>query len=36
LQRGGVDDPNDLFIEFRGRPPQLEPLLKQSGLVADS
>jgi oligopeptidase A len=36
LQRGGVDDPNDLFVEFRGRPPQLESLLKQSGLVADS
>ncbi|MFT4629180.1 MAG: oligopeptidase A [Arenicella sp.] len=32
LQRGGVDDPNDLFIEFRGRPPQLRPLLRQSGL----
>ena len=32
LQRGGVDDPNDLFIEFRGRPPQLQPLLRQSGL----
>lgn len=32
LQRGGVDNPNDLFIEFRGRPPQLQPLLRQSGL----
>ena len=36
LQRGGVDDPNDLFKEFRGRPPQLQPLLRQSGLVTDN
>ncbi|NNC99100.1 MAG: M3 family metallopeptidase [Gammaproteobacteria bacterium] len=32
LQRGGVDDPNDLFVEFRQRPPQIEPLLRHSGL----
>ena len=32
LQRGGVDDPNDLFIEFRQRPPQINALLRHTGL----
>ena len=32
LQRGGVDDPNDLFFEFRQRPPAIEALLQHSGL----
>lgn len=34
LERGGVDDPNDLFYEFRQRAPELQPLLRHSGLVA--
>lgn len=33
LQRGGVDDPNDLFQEFRGRAPKIEPLLQQTGIL---
>ena len=34
LQRGGVDDPNDLFIEFRGRPPSTQALLRHTGILA--
>ncbi|MEM7359470.1 MAG: M3 family metallopeptidase [Pseudomonadota bacterium] len=34
LQRGGVDDPNELFFEFRQRAPELTPLLRHSGLIA--
>jgi len=33
LQRGGVDDANQLFQEFRGRPPKIEPLLQQTGIL---
>jgi oligopeptidase A len=33
LQRGGVDDANDLFKEFRGRAPKIEPLLQQTGIL---
>jgi len=33
LQRGGVDDPNILFEEFRGRAPKIEPLLQQTGIL---
>ena len=33
LQRGGVDDPNNLFKEFRGREPKIEPLLQQTGIL---
>lgn len=33
LQRGGVDDPNTLFKEFRGREPKIEPLLQQTGIL---
>lgn len=34
LEQGGSKDALDLFIEFRGRPPETEALLKQSGLQA--
>ncbi len=33
LANGGAREAMDLFIEFRGRKPSIEPLLKQSGLV---
>lgn len=34
LERGGSKDAMDAFVEFRGRKPQIEPLLKQLGLAA--
>ncbi len=34
LAQGGSRDAMDLFVEFRGRKPSLEPLLRQHGLVA--
>ncbi len=33
LQRGGEDDANQLFIDFRGREPEIEPLLRQTGIL---
>lgn len=33
LESGGAKDPLELFIEFRGRPPQVEALLRQSGII---
>ncbi len=32
LERGGEADPRELFQNFRGRPPKIEALLRQSGL----
>ncbi|MCS6947914.1 MAG: M3 family metallopeptidase, partial [Steroidobacteraceae bacterium] len=32
LSRGGSRDPLDAFIEFRGRAPDIEPLLRQHGI----
>ena len=32
LQRGGAEDQNDLFIEFRGRAPDIQALLQQTGI----
>ncbi len=32
LQRGGVEDQNDLFKEFRGRTPDIQALLQQTGI----
>lgn len=32
LQRGGVEDQNDLFKEFRGRKPDIQALLQQTGI----
>ncbi|MGQ0836739.1 MAG: M3 family metallopeptidase [Gammaproteobacteria bacterium] len=34
LARGGSRDPMDAFIEFRGRAPEIGPLLRQHGIVA--
>jgi oligopeptidase A len=34
LEKGGSRDAMDAFVEFRGRKPNIEPLLKQSGLAA--
>lgn len=34
LEQGGARDPMDLFIEFRGRKPSIEPLLRHSGITA--
>lgn len=33
LESGGAADPLDLFIQFRGRPPQVEALLRHSGII---
>lgn len=33
LERGGSRDAMEAFIEFRGRKPEIEPLLKQLGLI---
>lgn len=33
LSRGGSADAMDLFVEFRGREPSIEPLLRHSGLL---
>jgi len=32
LQRGGVEDQNDLFKEFRGRTPDIQALLQHTGI----
>lgn len=34
LERGGSRDAMDAFVEFRGREPEIEPLLRQMGLAA--
>ncbi len=34
LSRGGSRDALDAFVEFRGRKPDIRPLLKQSGIAA--
>jgi oligopeptidase A len=34
LEKGGSRDAMEAFVEFRGRKPQIEPLLRQSGLAA--
>ena len=34
LEQGGARDPMDLFVEFRGRQPSIEPLLRHSGISA--
>lgn len=33
LERGGSEQPMQLFTRFRGRKPEIEPLLRHSGLV---
>lgn len=34
LEQGGSREPMDLFVEFRGRKPSIEPLLRHSGIAA--
>lgn len=34
LERGGSRDAMDLFVDFRGREPDIEPLLRHSGIAA--
>jgi oligopeptidase A len=34
LESGGAVEPADLFIEFRGRPPQVDALLRQCGIIS--
>jgi oligopeptidase A len=34
LEQGGVYEPMELFVRFRGRKPSIEPLLRHSGLAA--
>lgn len=36
LEQGGSVEPMDLFIQFRGREPQIEALLKQTGIRGES
>ncbi len=33
LEQGGSREPMELFVEFRGREPSVEPLLHQSGII---
>ncbi|MBW6499493.1 MAG: M3 family metallopeptidase [Bacteroidales bacterium] len=33
LERGGTKDPMELYVNFRGREPEVEPLLRQRGLL---
>lgn len=33
LERGGSEQPMELFKRFRGRKPKIEPLLQHSGLI---
>ena len=34
LEKGGSRDPMELFIEFRGREPRVDALLRHNGLAA--
>ena len=34
LEKGGSEEPMDLFVKLRGRKPQIEPLLRHSGIKA--
>ncbi|HKK16869.1 MAG TPA: oligopeptidase A [Gammaproteobacteria bacterium] len=34
LEQGGSRDPMELFVEFRGREPSIEPLLRHSGITS--
>lgn len=33
LESGGAVEPMDLFIQFRGRPPKIDALLRQNGIA---
>ena len=34
LEQGGSREPMDLFVEFRGRKPEIDALLRHSGIAA--
>jgi oligopeptidase A len=34
LERGGAREPMDLFVEFRGREPEIDALLRHNGIAA--
>lgn len=34
LEQGGAREPMELFVEFRGREPSIDPLLRHSGMTA--
>jgi len=34
LEQGGSREPMELFVEFRGREPSIDALLRHSGLAA--
>jgi len=36
LEQGGSREPMELFVEFRGREPSVEPLLRHSGIMIES
>lgn len=36
LAKGGSQEPMELFIEFRGREPSIEPLLRHSGFIEET
>jgi oligopeptidase A len=36
LQQGGSKDAMDLFVAFRGREPEIEPLLRHSGIQGEA
>jgi peptidyl-dipeptidase Dcp len=36
LSRGGTMDAHQMYLDFRGHEPGVEPLLKQRGLVSGS
>ena len=36
LEQGGAREPMDLFVEFRGRKPEIDALLRHSGITPDT
>ncbi|WP_020409187.1 oligopeptidase A [Hahella ganghwensis] len=36
LEKGGSQEPMELFVAFRGRPPEVDPLLRHSGILPEA
>jgi peptidyl-dipeptidase Dcp len=36
LEKDGTMDPMQMYVNFRGREPQIEPLLKNTGLIGQN
>jgi peptidyl-dipeptidase Dcp len=36
LEKDGTMDPMQMYVNFRGREPQIEPLLKNKGLIGQN